>query len=75
MRKTERFGLLLDKDEMEILTVLAKVEGGLSRAALIRQLIRKKAMEYGYSPMDHHRGKVVSQINLTDNHHQKEATT
>lgn len=48
--KSERFGLVLDPDEKNAVIQLAEQEGGLSRAALIRRLIRKEATVKGIWP-------------------------
>ena len=49
MEKTERFGFWLSSDERLMLSCLAKFEGGLSQAALIRRLIRKAASDHGFN--------------------------
>ena len=50
MNRQIRFGLLLRPDEKQALNRLAEVEGGLSRAATLRRLIRKAAHEKGLWP-------------------------
>ena len=50
MNRQIRFGLLLRPDEKHALSRLAEVEGGLSRAATLRRLIRKAAHEKGLWP-------------------------
>ena len=52
MEKTERFGFWLSSNEKSMLTHLAKFEGGLSQAALIRRLIRQAAQKYGIWVID-----------------------
>lgn len=47
MEKTERFGFLLSKDEKDVVVQLAEIKGGLSKAALIRLLIRSAGRENG----------------------------
>lgn len=41
--KTERIGLTVTKQDKELIFALARIEGGLSLASLIRRLIRKAA--------------------------------
>ncbi len=43
MKKSYRFGLMLTPAEKHALERLAELEGGLSKAALIRRLIREAA--------------------------------
>ena len=50
MKKTKRFGVLLTKEESIALTQLAELEGGLSKAALIRRLIRNAAVHQSIWP-------------------------
>jgi hypothetical protein len=50
MSREIRFGLLLRPDEKHALDRLAEVEGGLSKAAALRRLIRKAAHEKGLWP-------------------------
>ena len=45
MQKTKRFSLVITTSENEAISFLADLEGGLSKAALIRRLIRKAAKE------------------------------
>jgi len=47
MARKERFGFLLTKEERTALRRLAEREGGLSAAALLRQLIRAEAQKQG----------------------------
>jgi len=51
MRK-ERFGLVLSEGEKTAIQRLAEIEGGLSRAALVRRLIRQAAKERGLWPLE-----------------------
>ena len=51
MKKTKRLGLILTEKEKEWVIRLAELEGGLSQAALIRRLIRQKALEYELDDM------------------------
>jgi len=46
MLKTKRIGLIVTKEEKDWVVLLAKLEGGLSQASLIRRLIHKAAEEY-----------------------------
>ncbi len=46
MRKDKRVGLWLTDEEKNVLVRLAEIEGGLSRAALIRRLIHQSAKEH-----------------------------
>ena len=50
MERKTRFGLVLSADEREALARLAEREGGLSRAATIRRLLRRAAHEHGLWP-------------------------
>lgn len=47
MKRLYRVGFTLLKEENEMLSKLAMIEGGLSKAALIRRLIRQSALEKG----------------------------
>ena len=47
MRKTQRLGLLLTEREKAWVINLARLEGGLTQAALIRRLINKAGKEHG----------------------------
>ena len=51
MRK-ERFGLVLSEGEKTAIQRLAEIEGELSRAALVRRLIRQAAKERGLWPLE-----------------------
>jgi hypothetical protein len=46
MRKNKRIGLWLTDEEKILVARLAEIEGGLSRAALIRRLIHQSAKEH-----------------------------
>ena len=46
MKKTKRLGLILTEKEKYWVIQIAELEGGLSQAALIRRLIRRKAVEH-----------------------------
>jgi hypothetical protein len=48
--RSERFGMVLTPDEKHALNKLAEAEGGLSRAATVRRLIRKEAQQLGLWP-------------------------
>lgn len=61
MKKTKRLGLLLTEREKAWVVNLAKIEGGLSQAALIRRLINKAGMEHGLYP-DFRQDGVSAQI-------------
>ena len=50
MKRKIRFGLLLSLDEKRALVKLAGYEGGLSKGAWIRNLIRREARERGLWP-------------------------
>jgi hypothetical protein len=50
MNREIRFALLLRPDEKHALSRLAEVEGGLSRGATLRRLLRKAAHEKGLWP-------------------------
>lgn len=52
MKRQHRFGLVLTSYEKRILDILAEGEGGLSKAALIRHLIRELANRQGISTKD-----------------------
>ena len=60
MLRTERFGLVLSPTEKEAVIRLAELEGGLSRAALVRSLIRRAASEQGLWPPKKGCGKRLS---------------
>jgi hypothetical protein len=45
MLKTKRIGLLVTEEEKKFVIELARIEGGLSQAALIRRLIHKAAKQ------------------------------
>ncbi len=47
--KTERIGLIVTKEEKKWVIELARIEGGLSQASLIRRLIRKAAGQHRLS--------------------------
>lgn len=47
MVRSKRLGIILSIEEKELLVALAKLEGGLSLAALIRFLIYKAAISNG----------------------------
>jgi hypothetical protein len=57
MNREIRFGLLLHPTEKRALNQLAEVEGGLSRAATLRRLIRKAAHEKGLWPPTNQRSE------------------
>lgn len=63
MSRKERFGLVLSPEERIALERLARVEGGLSQAALLRRLLMLAAMERGVwpPPQESPLGKEVSQ--------------
>lgn len=50
MKRSIRFGLLLSSAEEQALAKLADSAGGLSKAAMIRNLIRREARERGILP-------------------------
>jgi len=52
MLKSERFAFNLSLQENEALKDLAEIEGGLSRSALVRRLIRAEAKKRGLWPQD-----------------------
>ena len=68
MNKTKRLGLMLTEREKSWVLSLAELEGGLTQAALIRRLIRKAAMEYGFQSTGFYRdapnGKTHSETKL-----------
>ena len=43
--KTKRIGLIVTEDEKRWVVELARLEGGLSQAALLRRLIHKAAVQ------------------------------
>lgn len=47
MKRSERFGFALRPDEKKAMQRLAEIEGGLSKAALLRRLIHKAAENHG----------------------------
>ena len=47
MNKSKRFGLVLTATETRVLKQLAEAEGGLSKAATVRRLIRQEARRLG----------------------------
>ena len=57
MEGSVRFGLVLRRVEVTFLEQLAQLEGGLSKAAMIRRLIRKAAFESGLASPDMAIGK------------------
>ena len=61
MEKTERFGLVLTPQELAAVTSLAELEGGLSKAALIRRLVRDAAMDRGLWAGEHSLSKGILQ--------------
>ena len=51
MNKSQRFGLVLSPAEKRALARLAEDDGGLSKAATVRRLIRREARQRGlWSP-------------------------
>ena len=50
--KRQRFPVMLSWSERRALQELARVEGGLSCAALVRRLIRREAERKGFWPPD-----------------------
>lgn len=50
MKRSIRFGLLLNTSEKQALACLAEAEGGLSQGAMVRSLIRQAARERGLWP-------------------------
>lgn len=50
MAKTEYLGLLVSRQEKDVVRKLAEIEGGLSLAALVRRLIRQAAKTHGLWP-------------------------
>jgi hypothetical protein len=48
--KRQRFPVMLFSSERLALQELARVEGGLSCAALVRRLIRREAQQHGLWP-------------------------
>jgi hypothetical protein len=70
--RTERLGLVLTKQEKQWIIKLAELEGGLTQAALIRRLIRRKAVEHHLCPTG---TQYLTQVIHTHNEemsHQKE---
>ena len=51
MLKTKRIGLIVTEEEKCWVVQLAKLEGGLSQASLIRRLIHKAAEEQSLVPL------------------------
>ena len=45
--RENRFPVMLSKEERQLLRSLARVEGGLSCAAVVRRLIRKEGQRKG----------------------------
>jgi hypothetical protein len=53
MERPIRFGLLLSTSEERALARLASFEGGMSKAAMVRNLIRREARDRGlWAPPD-----------------------
>ena len=53
MERPIRFGLLLSTSEEQALARLASFEGGMSKAAMVRNLIRREARDRGlWAPPD-----------------------
>ena len=52
MGRTERFGFCLTSTEKSAIGKLAEIEGGLSKAALMRCLIRYAAIQRGVWDID-----------------------
>ena len=50
MKRSIRFGLLLNTSEKQALARLAEGEGGLSQGAMVRSLIRQAALKRGLWP-------------------------
>jgi hypothetical protein len=48
MLKVKRLGSILTEEEKWFVIQLARIEGGLSQASLIRRLIRKAASAHGF---------------------------
>ena len=71
MNKTERAGLILTKQEKSWILSLAEFEGGLTQAALIRRLIRKAAMEHGFSPSNLRRDNFSAQVSPGEGFYQR----
>ena len=51
MRRNIRFGMVLSQSEKATLTKIAEIEGGLSKAAVIRRLIQREAYTQGILPL------------------------
>jgi hypothetical protein len=49
-KRDERVGLVLTAEEKAALRDLAEAQGGLSQAAVIRQLLRSEAQKHGLWP-------------------------
>lgn len=72
MTREIRFGLLLLPDEKRALTRLAEAEGGLSKAATLRRLIRKAAHEKGLWPIANQQTQAADQrIKTQEVHHEQ----
>lgn len=50
MKRTIRFGLLLNPAERQTLARLAEIMGGVSQGAMVRNLIRNEARRRGLWP-------------------------
>ena len=66
MKINQRFGFLLSAEEKEILNLLSEIEGGMSKAALLRRLIRLTAIENGIWDGPEYRSKKVSQTLISN---------
>jgi hypothetical protein len=67
MLKTRRIGLIVTEEEKSWVLQLAKLDGGLSQASMIRRLIHKAANESGLksassSEINNQQNKSVDQI-------------
>ena len=62
MYKTKRLSLVLTPMEKSVLEQLAEAEGGLSKSALIRRLIRNAAREREIWPPDRHAGRRIQEV-------------
>jgi hypothetical protein len=54
MLKIKRLGLIITEEEKRFVVQLARIEGGLSQASLIRRLIHKAASAHGLEKLEPH---------------------
>jgi len=71
MNRVFRYGLFLSKKERDILAELAQLEGGLSKAAVLRRLIHQAAEARGVYQKEHQESSLTSGLdNILDQIHE-----